>query len=44
MTLMPYVQTRRVLMCVVVKEDILGTVKTAQVGHLIICNSQYVLG
>ena len=44
MTLMPCVQTRRVRMCVVVKGDILGTVKTAQVGHLISCNPHYVLG
>ena len=30
-------------MCVVVKVDIPGTVKTAQVGHLITCTLYYVL-
>ena len=36
-TLMPCVPTQRVLMPVVVKVDILGTVKAAQVRHLITC-------
>ena len=42
-TLMPCVPTRKVLMCVVVKVDTPGTVKTAQVGHLITCTLYYVL-